>query len=291
MHVALLGATGLIGKAYQTCLTSHPWFVGVPVRSVDEAANFPLIFSILPSSAALESERELIRRGCRIISSAPVHRMVPEVPLCIPEVNPEALSTLPKQGGWIVAKPNCTVHTFVLALHPLHRRFGITSLSITSLQALSGGGKQALQNPRLLQGVSCWIPDEEEKCREEPPKIWNLPSLQVSAQCNRVPTYSGHVVSISVQFQSTPHPEEILESWASFSPLTLPSSPYPLIQYHPNDLPILEDSGMGVHCARLQQDCYGHFRFIAAAHNLIRGGAGAGCLLAEYLWTQGVFHA
>jgi aspartate-semialdehyde dehydrogenase len=289
MQVAILGSTGAIGLNYQRLLKNHPWFTPVPVRTAEEALAYPLIFSALPTDIARNLEHELVQAGARVISSASAHRQDPTVPLVIPEINAQVLLPLRDKHGWLVAKPNCTVHTFMIPLAPLHQRFGVQSLHITSMQALSGAGKKGLEDPRLKQSVSTWIDEEEEKCIREPLKIWDVKQLPISAQCNRVPVTHGHVVSVSVAFKQKPLLKEILEAWQSFSPLNLPSSAHPLIHYHPTELPTLQDKKMAVYCSRLQPCPHFHYRFMVGSHNLIRGGAGAGSLTAEYLYKAGFF--
>lgn len=287
MKAALLGHKGMLGRHYKRLLHAHPWFTLTPVDSIEEAYGFPLVFTALPNHIAGPIEQQLAERGCKVISSAATHRT--SSPIIIPEVNQESLKALDKTKGSIVTKPNCTVHTFVLPLTPLHRAFHITKLSITSMQALSGGGHRLLKEKPTTDRVSAYIPNEEQKCIDEPKMIWKAPSLLIEAACHRVPVSYGHVVSIQVSFTHRPIKEEILECWQSFAPLTLPSSPRPLFTYNEDDLPPLWENGMTIHLARLREATHFDFQFTALANNVIRGGSGAGVLIAELLHQEGHF--
>lgn len=293
VDVAVWGARGMIGQQYMHLLQAHSWFCAHPVESLSEARRYPLIFSALPHEAAKEWEPQLVAAGCGVISSASTHRQTAHIPLFIPEVNPEHLSLIDRKRGWIIAKPNCTVQTFLLPLTPLHHQFQVTHLHITSLQALSGAGKKGLEDPLLKHSVACHIAEEEEKCMGEPKKIWGTlhatgvteASVDIFAQCNRVPVTHGHTVCISARFAHPPTREQVLHCWQNFTPLALPSSAPLLIDYQENAI-LQSNHDMSVTCGRLRTSSHYDIHFVACAHNLIRGGAGTGILIAEYLYQH-----
>ncbi len=289
MLVAILGQSGMIGQTYLSLLKEHPWFT-----LCDDPREAALIFSALPDHVAQEVETQLVQSGKVVISSAACHRLNPDVPLIIPEVNPHHLKQLAGKKGFLVAKPNCSIQSFLLPLTPLHQKFGVTKIHVTTLQSLSGAGKIGLSDPDYQDNVIPYIPLEEEKSEQEPAKIWDCPELVISAHCNRVPVTYGHHACISVAFERKPTEEEILESWKNFKqPHDLPSAPNLPVVYE-SDLSRPQtrldrdyEKGMGVTCGRLRPCPLFDYRFVALSHNTIRGGAGGGLLIAELLYKEG----
>ncbi|NGX60927.1 MAG: Aspartate-semialdehyde dehydrogenase 2 [Chlamydiae bacterium] len=336
--VGILGATGVIGQSYVHLLQNHPWFTISHLSaspkwegaSYEEATAsyslFPkpssplpplkpllpsppcrLLFSALPSYLAQEVECPLATKGFAVISSSSSHREEDDVPLIIPEINPDHLALLAyqqKKRGWktglLLAKPNCSIQSFLLPLAPLHQAFGIASLSVTTLQALSGAGLSALTQNPLSENVSPFIPGEEEKTEQEPLKILGAykdrkitpENFPITAHCNRVPISHGHLACVSVAFHQKPTQEQILNIWKRPSPLTLPTSPrFPILYREEEDRPqpLLDrdhSRGMTVTTGRLRPCPLLDWRFTALSHNTLRGGAGSGLLLAELLHSQ-----
>ncbi|MFN0065196.1 MAG: aspartate-semialdehyde dehydrogenase [Chlamydiales bacterium] len=327
IRVGLLGATGLIGQYYTSLFHNHPrfelvflaasdqhykkryedavqWHLDVPMPTglllskLGELPQVDLLFSALPTSLAEKFEPYYARAGIGVLSHASCFRDNPDIPLIIPEINPHHLNVLTaqrKQRGWsgfIVAKPNCTLQSFLLPLAPLHKKFGLQKLFVTTFQSLSGAGKEGLNNPALRENVVPHIDGEERKNEKEPLKILGevgngviLPveNIVISAHCNRVPTIYGHLTACSVAFSSHPSEEEIKAVWREFYP--------PLISYieecdRPQPKLDLRE-GMGVTVGRLRPCPLFDYRFVALSHNTMRGGAGGGILIAELLNREG----
>ncbi len=338
LRAAVLGATGTVGQRFVTLLAGHPWFeiealaasersagksyrdaatwiqtrpidetvAAMPVHTIGELLdrNFDLVFSALDSSVARQVEPAFARR-CLVVTNASAHRMDEDVPLLVPEVNPDHLDLLgpPSDGtllpGGIVANPNCSTIGLVLALKPLHDAFGIDRLSVVTLQAVSGAGLPGISSYEIMDNVIPWIASEEEKLEIETGKILGRVDggaidparIVVSAQCNRVPVVDGHTLCISVSLKSEPEPEEVREAWRSFrgepQELGLPSAPELPTVYLGDDEPpqtrIHRDLGQGmtVPIGRLRECPVLDFRFVALSHNTLRGAAGGAVLAAE----------
>jgi aspartate-semialdehyde dehydrogenase len=302
--VGILGSSGLVGKQYALLLQDHPGFELVfqssreTIEDFEKARECQLIFSALPSSIARTIEPEYAKRGFPVFSTASCHRLEADVPLIIPEINPnhlEMIGVQQKNRGWkqgfIVAKPNCTLQSYLLPLYPLHKRFKLERLSVTNLQAISGAGA----GYELNNNVIPYIPNEEEKSETEPLKIlgdWNGKRLNplnipISTHCTRVPVKHGHLACISASFKEKPLLDEVLTIWKTFDGLKLPTAPQrPLIYFEENDRPqpkldYLCGEGMSVALGRLRKCSLFDIRFVALSHNLIRGAAGGGLLTAE----------
>ncbi len=310
--VGILGATGVIGQHYVALLHNHPWFEitqlaasepaesykdavanrwypaspipkGYAVSSLDAITSCPLIFSALPNTLAEKYEPLLARKGCYVISSASCHRE--SHPLIIPEINPHHIGK-----NRLITKPNCTTQSFLLPLAPLHKASKIVSLSVTTLQAMSGAGSHA---PPLCENVIPYIEDEEAKLESEPLKILEA-SFPISAHCNRVPVVHGHLTCVSVSFERKLSREEILTIWNQKSSLALPSAPEHPVAYTDTadrPQPLLDRDAAGGMCVtvgRLRHCPLFDWRFVALSHNAIRGGAGGGVLIAEYLKEEGL---
>ncbi len=277
----------------------------VEIRDLDDC---DVVFSALGSSTARELEPELAGRGLIVVSNASALRMHPEVPLLIPEVNPNHLEMLDHQtfgAGGIVTNPNCATVGLVLSLKPLADAFGIDAVQVTTLQAISGAGHPGVASLDILGNALPLIPGEEEKLESEPQKILgsvvaglvNPASFAVSAQTNRVPVVDGHLVSVSVKFERPATQEEARAAIEGFrSPvadLELPSAPArPVVvaDEGPRPQPKLDverGHGMTVTIGRLRSCPVFDLRYVALVHNTERGAAGAAVLNAELLAAGG----
>jgi aspartate-semialdehyde dehydrogenase len=344
LQVGILGATGAVGQQFIALLAGHPWFevswLGASHRSegkayrdatawrlptalpdsvgrqqVDQATpgRAPkLVFSGLDSSVAGEIERAFAAAGHIVVSNSRNYRMERDVPLLIPEVNPDHLGLLAGQQasrGWtgrIITNPNCVVVVVAMALAPL-RQFGLLSAIVTSLQAISGAGYPGVASWDILGNVIPYIGGgEEEKIETETGKILghfdgravsNHP-VAVSASVNRVPVQNGHTTSISVQLDQAPDSAALVSAWNCFrgrpQQLELPSAPaQPLVytteQNRPQpSLDANRDGGMTVTIGRLRTCAVLGYKFVALGHNTIRGAAGAAILNAELMHREGL---
>jgi aspartate-semialdehyde dehydrogenase len=341
-NVGILGATGAVGQKFIRLLNDHPWFnigtLGASGRSAgkkyrsavqwiesiaqpedianmtvasctpDNFKNIDFVFSGLDSSVAGEIESDFAKAGIPVISNAKNFRMDDHVPLLVPEVNPDHTKlihhqTFHKNGdGWIVTNPNCVVVPLVMALKPLHEQFGIQSVILTSMQAVSGAGYPGVPSLDILGNVIPLISGEESKIHTEPLKL--LGSLEgdtvthadfpIQATATRVPVRNGHMLSVSVSFHNKPKNEdqviEIFKKWKSpLTDLKLPSAPDLPLFVHDDERypqPMLhadEEKGMRTAIGRVRSGGVMDISFIAMAHNTIRGAAGGAILNAELL--------
>lgn len=342
--VGILGATGMVGQQFIALLANHPWFhvewlgasqrsEGKPYRdasawrlpvplphevarmTVDAATpgRAPsLVFSGLDSSVAGEIEGAFAGAGHIIVSNARNYRMEPTVPLLIPEVNAEHLALLPPQRaayGWpgaIVTNPNCAVVVLAMALAPL-RQFGLETVTITTMQAISGAGYPGVPSWDILSNVIPYIGGgEEEKVEVETPKILGAMDggaiaghpVRISATTTRVPVPNGHTGSIAVGLTQRPPLEAVIDAWQSFrgrpQALELPSAPQQPIVYlteanRPQPaLDAQRGGGMTVSIGRLRPCPVLGYKFVALGHNTIRGAAGAAILNAELMHREGL---
>jgi aspartate-semialdehyde dehydrogenase len=342
IEVGILGATGMVGQQFIALLASHPWFkvkwLGASQRSEGKsyreatswrlAAPLPddvakqmvdaatpgrapqLVFSGLDSSVAGEIEAAFAQAGHTIVSNSRNYRMEADVPLLIPEINPDHLSLLKDQGarGWkgrIVTNPNCAVMVHALALAPL-RQFGLKTTTITTLQAISGAGYPGVASWDILGNIIPYIGGgEEEKVETETKKILGCLTgnrvephpIVISAQTTRVGVQNGHTGSISVGFEHRPDADAILDAWRTFKgkpqQLDLPSAPpNPIVYLNEQNRPqpaldANRDGGMAVTVGRLRRCPVLDYKFVALGHNTIRGAAGAAILNAELMHREG----
>jgi aspartate-semialdehyde dehydrogenase len=345
IKVGILGATGVVGQRFVQLLSEHPWFEITEVAASERSAkqtykeavwgrwkiegeipekvaelevkecvpdlDCKVVFSALDASVAGPIEEEFAKEGYIVISNARNHRMDPDVPLLVPEVNPEHIEVIPLQrkkwskGGYIVTNPNCSTIGLVMALAPLKKAFGLKRVIVTTLQALSGAGYPGVASLDILDNVIPFISGEEEKIESESLKILGeftgkefVPAnIRVSASCTRVNVRDGHLESVSVELERKPEdPEEIIRTWENFNPLRefeLPTAPKRPIIYRPEiDRPQpLKDrdveKGMACVIGRLRPCKVLDFKFFLLTHNTIRGAAGAAILNAEYLFKKG----
>jgi aspartate-semialdehyde dehydrogenase len=281
-----------------------------------------IIFSSVDAPIARELEPKFAAAGCAVISNSSAFRMGADVPLVVPEVNEahldviEAQATRNTSGGYLVTNPNCCAIGLVLPLAPLHQRFGIEKLFVSTMQAVSGAGYPGVASLDILGNVIPYIKNEEEKLQEEVAKLlgglrvegenargFQLADLTVSAMCNRVPVLEGHTECVSVKLRKPATREEILDAWQDFQPLSgegheglhLPSAPLHPVVYVEGDarpqpkLDLDRGNGMTTTVGRLRPCSVFDWKFTLLSHNTVRGAAGAAILNAEILAVLGKF--
>lgn len=338
--VAILGATGSVGQKFIELLSNHPqfeitalaasersqgktykeavnWFMASPLppeiakMSVQPCEpNLPckMLFSGLDSSVAGEIEMEFAEAGYIVLSNSRNHRMDPDVPLLVPEVNSDHLNIIETQKtpGRIITNPNCSTIGLVIALKPLHDNFGLEAVHVVTMQALSGAGYPGVPSLDILDNVIPFISGEEEKMQTEPlkilgafdgQKIQNL-EFPISASCNRVAVLDGHTESVSVKLKKPATPEEIIEVWKNFSAepqkRSLPSAPkQPIYYFSESNYPQPRlhrhlEKGMAVAIGRLRPCSLFDYKFTLLSHNTVRGAAGGAILNAELMVARGI---
>jgi aspartate-semialdehyde dehydrogenase len=282
------------------------------VEEVCGAVDFIVCAVDMPKDQIRELEERYARAETPVVSNNSAHRWTADVPMVIPEINPEHLEVIESQRkrlgtsrGFIAVKPNCSIQSYVPALHPL-RGFGPEKIFVCTYQAISGAGKTFATWPEMEDNVIPYIGGEEEKSEREPMKIWGVLSNgeiaaadgpTITSQCIRVPASDGHLAAVFVSFRDKPPREEILRLWSSFQPkpqkLKLPSAPQPFLKYFEEEnrpqtrLDREYENGMGVTIGRLREDLILDWRFVCLSHNTLRGAAGGGVLTAELLKSQG----
>jgi aspartate-semialdehyde dehydrogenase len=275
-----------------------------------------IIFAALDADVARELEPKFAAAGCAVVSNSSAFRMVEDVPLVVPEVNADHLALIERQswrrepsasgqpGGYIVTNPNCCAIGLVLALKPLEERFGIESLFVSTMQAVSGAGYPGVASLDILGNVVPFIKNEEEKLQEEVGKLLGsladgkvaLLDAKVSAHCNRVAVEDGHTECVSIKLRTKATRDEILAAWAEFAPLAgqrLPSAPDQPVEFDANPdrpqprLDRMRGHGMAATVGRLRECNLLDWKFVVVSHNTIRGAAGAAVLNAEVLARLG----
>jgi aspartate-semialdehyde dehydrogenase len=343
IEVGILGATGMVGQHFIKFLQGHPWFElkwlgasdrsagkkykdamtwhlpgGVPATVADvtveecQPGNAPrLLFSAMDASVATEIERAFAQAGHVVVSNSKNHRMERDVPLLVPEINPDHLKLVPAQQrarGWkgqIVTNPNCSTVGLTMGLGPL-KQFGITKVIVTTMQAISGAGYPGVASMDIMGNVVPFIGGEEEKMQVETQKILGAfrgdhiepLAAKVSAQCNRVAVVDGHTEAVSVEFSSKPSEDELRRAFAGFSGVPqerkLPSAPpAPVIYLEENNRPqprkdAERERGMAAFVGRLRPCPVLNWKFVVLSHNTIRGAAGAAVLNAELMHSEGM---
>jgi aspartate-semialdehyde dehydrogenase len=345
ISVGVLGATGMVGQQFIRFLEGHPWFeltwLGASERSAGklyrDAAKWnlsgtapvriaatevsaarpdarlaapKLLFSAMDASVATEIERAFAQAGHVVVSNSRNHRMEPDVPLLVPEVNANHLAVLDAQRrrfGWpgaIVTNPNCSTVTLTMALGPL-KQYGIKRIVATTMQAVSGAGYPGVPSMDILGNVVPYIGNEEEKMQEETQKILGSLSedrivsldARLSAHCNRVAVIDGHTLAVSVELDARVTGEEIIQALNSYrgvpQQMELPSAPAQPVHYlEEQDRPqprrdAERERGMACFVGRLRPCPVLDWKFVALAHNTIRGAAGAAVLNAELMYAKG----
>jgi aspartate-semialdehyde dehydrogenase len=341
--VGILGATGVVGQRFIQLLEDHPWFEvawlaasdrsvgqaygdaarwrlktpipdkvrGMPVSPAEPDGAPRVIFAALDADIARELEPKFADAGCAVVTNSSAFRMQQDVPLVIPEVNPDHLALIEQQSwrkksrGYIVTNPNCSAIGLVVALAPLHKKFGVESLFVTTMQAVSGAGYPGVASLDILGNVIPYIAKEEEKMEEETRKLLGQlnsdhvqdATFSMTAHCNRVAVEDGHTESVSVKLKQKADIEEIVAAIRDFS-----SKPYELGCPLAPERPLVYDAapdrpqprfdldrghGMTVSIGRLRPCGVLDYKFTVLSHNTIRGAAGAALLNAELLKVQG----
>jgi len=348
LRVGVLGATGAVGQRFVELLAGHPWFdltlltassVSAGKRYGDAcrwhlSADMPpgvadmvvqdtlpggdcqIVFSALPGERAGEVEEAYAAAGYGVFSNASAHRQDADVPLLIPEVNPEHLALLETQRagrawqrGFIVTNPNCTAVMLTMALAPLHAAFGLRAVLVTTMQSLSGAGYPGVPSMDALDNVIPFIGGEEEKVAAEPRKMLGRlnggaieqADFLVSAHCNRVSTREGHLETVSIVLAQKATPRQAIEAWRAWNPLPqqlkLPTAPRPpiVVRTEPDRPQTRVDRdagrGMAVTVGRVRACEVLDLKFVVLGHNTIRGAAGASVLNAELMLAQGLLRA
>ena len=355
-RVGIIGATGMVGQRFISLLKDHPWFkvtclaasarsagktyreaVGdrwafdwpIPenaaemtvldaadVDAVAEKVDFVFCAVDMKKDEIRAMEENIARHEIPVVSNNSACRGIPDVPMMIPELNPDHAQVIATQrkrlgtrSGFIAVKPNCSIQSYVPALTPL-LDFGIEKVSVCTYQAISGAGKTFRTWPEMVDNVIPYIGGEDEKSENEPLKVWgsleqgpdglvivNAKKPVISAQCLRVAASDGHMAAVSVSFANKPSMEEIRRRWDSFTTepqrLGLPSAPKPFLQYFEDPsrpqtrLDRDFERGYGISIGRLREDRIFDYKFVCLSHNTIRGAAGGGILSAELLCAKG----
>lgn len=352
LRAGVIGGTGMVGQRFITLLENHPWFQVTAVAASERSAGLPFEKAVegrwkldvpipesvknitvinaadidriadevdfvfcavdMPKDAVRELEEKYARAEIPVISNNSAHRSTEDVPMIIPEVNPQHTAIIEKQRkrlgtrkGFIAVKSNCSLQSYVPPVHAL-MQFGPEKILASTYQAISGAGKVFREWPEIIDNVIPYIGGEEEKSEKEPLKIWGTiegdvikpaSGPAVSAQCYRVPVSDGHLAAVYVSFRNKPSKDEILACWKEFrgkpQELKLPSAPAQFITYFDEpDRPQTKldrnlENGMGIAVGRLREDNLFDYKFTCLSHNTIRGAAGGGILMAELLKAEG----
>jgi aspartate-semialdehyde dehydrogenase len=327
---AVAASPGSAGKPYAEAVAGR-WTLQAPVpRAVAAmtvtdasdvarvAAGVDAVFCAvdMAKDATAKLEEDYARAETPVISNNSAHRWTPDVPMMVPELNADHARIIEAQRrrlgarrGFIAVKPNCSIQSYVPAIHPL-LGFGPTKIAVCTYQAISGAGKTFETWPEMIDNVIPFIPGEEEKSEREPLKIWGTivgDQIQtatapvITAQCIRVPVTDGHMAAVFVAFERKPSREQILSAWKELAgkpqQLGLPSAPTPFLHYFEDDTRpqtrLDRDAGNGqaITVGRLRPDPIFDWRFVALSHNTVRGAAGGAVLTAELLTSEGYLTA
>ena len=316
------------GKTYQEALGGR-WKMKTPmpakfadmvmynaeadVQKIADQVDFVFCAVDMPKAEIRALEEAYARAECPVMSNNSAHRFTPDVPMIIPELNPEHAAIIPAQRkrlgtkrGFISVKSNCSLQSYVPALFPLDAEFGVKRVLVCTYQAISGAGKTFDTFPDIVDNVIPYIGGEEEKSEQEPLKIWGkvegdhiecATRPAFTAQCLRVPVSDGHTAAVFVDFEKKPTKEEMIARWAAFSgrpqELNLPSAPKQFLHYFTEDnFPQAKlhrdlEGGMAVSIGRLREDTQYDYKFVCLSHNTLRGAAGGAVLMAELLCAEG----
>ncbi len=356
LRVGILGATGMVGQRFISLLENHPWYEVVTVAAsarsagktyeeavgenwkmdtpmpeevkklvvknvtqVDEvAADVDFVFSAVNMSKdeIKAVEEEYARAEVPVVSNNSAHRWTPDVPMVVPEINPEHFDVIEFQKkrlgtkrGFIAVKPNCSIQSYAPVL-TAWKEFEPYEVVATTYQAISGAGKTFKDWPEMVGNIIPYIGGEEEKSEQEPLRIWGkiedgvivkAEEPVITCQCIRVPVLNGHTAAVFVKFRKKPSKEQLIEKIRSFKgipqELNLPSAPKQFMQYleEDNRPQVTEDvdyeKGMGVSVGRLREDTVYDYKFVGLSHNTVRGAAGGAVLCAELLTAKGYIEA
>ena len=352
LRVGVLGATGMVGQRFLSLLENHEWFEVVCVaasprsagKTYEEAvgdrwkldtpmpekvkklivenvnevekvsSQVDFVFSAvdMTKDEIKAIEEAYAKTETPVVSNNSAHRWTPDVPMVVPELNPEHLEVIKFQQerlgtkrGFIAVKPNCSIQSYAPALHAL-KEFNPVRVVATTYQAISGAGKNFSDWPEMVGNIIPYIGGEEEKSEQEPLRIWGkiengvivkAEAPLITTQCIRVPVLNGHTAAVFVDFEKKPSKEEMIAKWRNFKglpqELELPSAPKHFIQYLEEDnrpqvaLDVNYERGMGVSIGRLREDSLFQYKFVGLSHNTLRGAAGGAVLIAELLVKQG----
>ena len=356
LRVGILGATGMVGQRFISLLENHPWFEVVTVAAsprsagktyeeavggrwkmdtpmpeavkkltvlnVNEvekvAATVDFVFSAVDMSKEeiKAIEEEYAKTETPVVSNNSAHRWTPDVPMVVPEINPEHFDVIESQKkrlgttrGFIAVKPNCSIQSYAPCL-AAWKEFGPKELVVTTYQAISGAGKTFKDWPEMDGNIIPYIGGEEEKSEKEPLRVLGrvengeivmADAPKITCQCVRVPVLNGHTAAVFINFEKKPSKEELIEKLVSFrgfpQEAELPSAPKQFIQYLEEDnrpqvsLDVDYERGMGVSIGRLREDSIYDYKFIGLSHNTVRGAAGGAVLCAETLTAKGFIQA
>ena len=351
-RVGIVGATGMVGQRFLTLLENHPYFeitaliassksagktyveaVGerwkmtspipeeyknmiimdaLKIEMIAPLVDFVFCAVDMNKEETKALEESYARAEIPVVSNNSANRLTPDVPMVIPEVNPEHLAIIDEQKkrlgtkrGFIAVKPNCSIQSYVPALTPL-LAYEPYEIVATTYQAISGAGKTFSEWPEMVDNIIPYIGGEEEKSEQEPLKVWGsiengeivkAKSPTITTQCIRVPVSDGHTAAVFVKFRKKPTKEEILSAWQNFKgepqELELPHAPKQFVTYFEEDnrpqAKLDRDiyGGMGVSVGRLRQDHVYDYKFVGLSHNTLRGAAGGAVLIAELLYREG----
>lgn len=356
LKVGILGGTGMVGQRFVSLLEDHPWFEVVTIaasprsagKTYEEAVGgrwkmqtsmpeavkkiivknvndieevsreVDFVFSAVDMSKEeiKKIEEDYAKAEIPVVSNNSAHRWTPDVPMIVPEVNPEHLKVIESQKkrlrttrGFICVKPNCSIQSYAPAL-TAWRKFEPTVVVATTYQAISGAGKNFTDWPEMEHNIIPFIGGEEEKSEQEPLRIWGrvengqivkAEGPLITSQCIRVPVLDGHTATVFVNFKQKPSKEELIQALEEFQgepqKLLLPNAPKQFIQYLEEDdrpqvaLDVNYENGFGVSIGRLREDAYFDWKFVGLSHNTVRGAAGGAVLMAELLRAKGYITA
>ena len=356
LKVAVLGGTGMVGQRFISILNNHPWFevttiaasprsagqtyeesVGnrwkmdepipdairnIVIRDVEDVKNVSADVDFVLSAVNMSKdeikhiEEEYAKTETPVVSNNSAHRWTPDVPMIIPEINPEHAEViayqrkrLGTQKGFIAVKPNCSIQSYTPAL-TAWKQFEPYEVVATTYQAISGAGKNFAEWPEMVGNVIPYIAGEEEKSEKEPLRIWGhiengeiVPAVSpvITCQCIRIPVLYGHTAAAFVKFRKKATKEQLIERLVNFSgepqKLNLPSAPKQFIQYMEEDnrpqvtMDVNYEGGMGVSIGRLREDSIYDWKFVGLSHNTLRGAAGGAVECAELLKAKGYITA
>lgn len=356
LKVGVLGATGMVGQRFISLLENHPWYEVVTVaasprsagktyeeavggrwkmttpmpecvknlivKNVNEveevASTVDFVFSAVDMSKdeIRAIEEAYAKAEVPVVSNNSAHRWTPDVPMVIPEINPEHFAVIEHQRkrlgtarGFIAVKPNCSIQSYTPVLSAW-KEFEPYEVVATTYQAISGAGKTFKDWPEMVENIIPYIGGEEEKSEQEPLKIWGkledgkivkAEEPVITCQCIRVPVLNGHTAAVFVKFRKKPSKEQLIEKMVTYKglpqELNLPSAPKQFIQYLEEDnrpqvtLDVDFENGMGITVGRLREDTLYDWKFVGLSHNTVRGAAGGAVLCAELLTAQGYIAA
>ncbi|NLM20914.1 MAG: aspartate-semialdehyde dehydrogenase [Peptococcaceae bacterium] len=356
LKVGIIGGTGMVGQRFVSLLADHPWFEikaiaasansagksyeeavqgrwkmqndipaqvrdltvqnAAEVQKVSEQVDFVFCAVDMKKDETRILEEQYAKCETPVISNNSANRMLPDVPMVIPEINPEHMAIIETQKkrlgtkyGFIAVKPNCSIQSYVPPIHAL-LEYGPKSILACTYQAISGAGKTFEDWPEIVDNVVPYIGGEEEKSEKEPLKIWGkieqgqiVPTSNtiITTQCVRVPVSDGHMAAVFMSLEKKIDKQTIIDLWNNFEgrpqKLKLPSAPRPFMQYfNEDDRPQSKldrdfGRGMGVSMGRLREDTVYDYKFVCLSHNTLRGAAGGAVLIAELLKAEGYLQA